>query len=377
MTSWDSVRSLYHLSELEWVLVLIAAFFLVCGFALIFALLASRLYKSYLEIRTNSLSFQFRKILNTIVVNETFSQAETPNSAFEYRMAELRNIKHNSSLASQILIGELIKIKKNLSGRSAHALTATYYSLGLQRSSLSKLNRFEWKIKALGIRELAEMEHVESIPRILKFLASKNSVLREESFMAMVRIDRENPLSFLDHFHNDLTLWMRINIYHFLQKLDQKKLPQFNQWFDHGNVSIVLFSISMVRQFRQVQAIKDLIPLLSHENRKVRSLTVETLGELDAYEYSHELEKLATTSWEDAKLSHRIIQCLGKIGDASTSLIVYESFLTHPVYEVRFEAVKSLKKAGPMGEAILMKFNERHENALRGIERHLSEPLLQ
>jgi HEAT repeat protein len=292
-------------------------------------------------------------------------------------MDELRSIAGNSTFARQLLIEQLMKVKKNLTGRSAKALVTTYYALDLDKLSVAKLKRFAWKMKALGIRELGEMEHRESIPVISRFLSSKNPILREESIMALVRIDHENPLSFLDHYQQEISLWMRINIYHFLVKLDQKKLPLFSRWFQHPNESVVLFTISMTRQFRQIASTKDLIPLLHGHNNKVKALVLETLAELDAYEYVHEVEQLAQTSWDNAKLSNRIIQCLVRIGDPVSANKIITKFLQHPVYHVRFEAVKALIKNGDAGRKELNHFEEQTGSLLAGITRHLEEPLLQ
>lgn len=367
----------FHLTPGARIIVYIALIFLMGGIVLILLLFGSRIKKSYESRRTLAMRDQFQKILNTIVVNETFSQKVTPGSAFEYRMAELRAIVGISSFARQVLISQILDIKKNLSGSSAQALVATYYALSLEHHSMKKLSSLEWKKKALGIRELAEMGHMKSKPKISKFLNARNPVLREESFMALVRLDQAKPLSFLDEFTNDLTDWMTINIYHFLQKIDSKKIPDFSQWYDHPIVSVVLFSIRMTRQFRQVSSLPALADLVHAENGFIAAHAIEAIGEMDAFEYRDRIIGQRNRAWEIEVIGKSFLKCLGKIADTKEDAAIFQQFLGHPSYDIRFEAAQALRNLGLEGEQILMIYNDRHAGSLQSLLSHLAEPLLQ
>lgn len=357
--------------------ILIALFFLGCSVLIILTLFASRLIKSSYKRRASVLRFQCQKILNAIVIHELYSTTAQPVSAFEYRLGELRLLTGHSGFAQQVLIDSLLELKKNLSGASARALIVTYYELNLHQRSVRKLRSFLWKRRAQGIRELSEMGHRESIPAIMKFVNTGEPILRQESVMALVRLADDNPLFFLDDYHQDFTMWMRINIYYYLTQQDVRKLPVFSRWFTHSNTSIVLFCISMVRQFRQTESLPELSRLLSSPDVKVVTAAVQALGEMEAYQYAADVIALTDRAWNDEKLSRRLVRCLGMIGDAREGLDAIIRFLSHPVYSVYREAALALRKLGPEGQAALTQFNADNDGILTPVIRHIEEPLLQ
>lgn len=352
----------------------IAALFLVTGVLFIVILFASRIIKSRLEQRRNWLRSNFQQVLNKVIVNETFNEKGNTTPAFEFYMAQLRLLIGSSSFAKRILIGQILEIRKSLTGTSAEALVRTYHALHLQTESLNKLKSLQWPTKASGVRELAEMNYHGSVQPIREFLQSGNRVLREESFMALVRLENE-PLSFLDDFKGELSLWMRINIYRYLSKLDARNLPVFSRWFHHPNIAVRLFSLSMARQFRQTASVSALAEMVYDANPKVVGIAVSALGELEAYQYRDRVAKLATHAWNFEKLSRRVVNCLGKIGDPKIDADLIGEFIQHPCHAIRFEAVRALKQLGQEGERVIDMRIESNTH-LRGILKHISEPLL-
>jgi HEAT repeat protein len=377
MISWlENVRNTTQFNESEYFLLILALSLLVGAALFVLILYISRVFKSYREKRSNALRERFRKILNMIIVNETYSTSKQPITAFEYRMAELRSIIGNSDFARQVLIQQLVSIKKSLSGSSSRALTTTYLSLNLDDFSKKNLKSWLWKNKAQSIRELTEMEDAGSIPLISKFLHSRNPVLREESFMALTRLEKDDPFFFLNDYTDELTLWMRINIHHYLAKLDPRKIPSFSKWFNHKNLDVSLFAISMAKYFRQTSSGSALVALLKNPNSEIVRLAVETLGELDAFDCVEEIAALFDRAWNDENIAKRFVRCLGRIGDPDSHTHLIGRFLAHHSHDVKFEAAIALKKMNEKGEAFLISFNKENENSIESILKHISEPLL-
>lgn len=365
----------FRLSEEASVVLGIAFVFLAASLVLIAILFGSRIIKSYYKRRESLLRFQYRKILNKIVVHEQFSEEGAPNAAFEFYMAQLRLVTGDSKFSRQLLLTQILETKKSLTGKSAAALMNTYYALQLYKQSLRKLKSRSWQKKALAIREFAETRYRESAPYVANFLYSRNRTLREESFMALVRLE-DRPLSFLSGYKGDLSLWMRVNIYRYLQNIEHRQLPAFSDHFGHPNLSVKLFSVSMARRFKQTSSLPGLADLLYSDNAKVVGLAVSALGEMEAYEYRDAILKLSEHVWRFEKLSRRVVKCLGTIGDKEADVAQLAKFLDHPDYAVRFEAVASLKKFGIEGEDVLRIYGSKDRARIDGILRHFSEPLL-
>jgi len=357
------------------VLALISLLFIASALLLILVLFVTRISKAYEDKKRAGLRKQYQKILSKIIVNESFSEKDKPNTAFEYYMAELRLICGGSAFARHVLVAEILQMKKSLTGNSARALISAYHALRLYRESLRKVRSSAWHKSAMGIRELAEMNCREAIPVIVPFLRSANQTLRKESFMALVHLE-EQPLSFLNSLPSELTLWMRVNIFYYLSKIDSRKLPVFSQWFSHRNISIVLFAISMTRQFQQRASIPGLVKLVYSANPKIVGLAITTLGELEAYQHRGLVAKLLCHVRNFEKLARRAIICLRQIGDPDLDVPLIKTFLAHPVYRVRYEAVYALKKFGAKGEAALSDFNASRDVRTDSILRHFSDPLL-
>jgi hypothetical protein len=347
--------------------------FMLASILFVTILFAARIIKSILERRTDLLSKSCQKVLSKIVINETFSGTWKGIPAFEFYMAQLRDLVGTSSLAKRLLISQILEVKKSLSGASADTLVRTYYALALHEESLKKLRSKQWHTKALGVRELAEMNFHGDIQPIRKFLVSRNRILREEALMALVKLESE-PLLFLDDFKGELSLWMRINIYRYLSKIDARRLPVFSRWFNHPNLTVRLFSLSMAKQFRQTASLPALAEMIYDSNPKVVAIAVSAIGESEGYQYRDRVAKLALHVWKFDRLSRHAIACLGKIGHPQLDAQLIGKFLRHPSHPVRFEAVRALKRLGEEGEKVIEE--NRGYNDLQVTLKHFSEPLL-
>jgi hypothetical protein len=377
MNRMEEIFERFNLSQEELLLLGIGLLFLSLAFIFVLILFASRFVKSYFQRRERRLKDQYGKILNKIIIHETYSKPGQRVSSFDFRMAELRLVMGHSNFNQQVLIGHLLLMKKNLTGNAVGAILATYRELELYKLSLRKLKSLQWQKKALGIRELAEMKHEEGTRVIMRFLNARNQTLREEIFMALVRMEEDNPLFFLDQYNGTITHWMLINIHYYLSRLDVRKLPLFSRWFSHPDISVVIFSVHMVRQFRQSASIPGVVSLLATDHPRLLEIVIETLGELEAYPYVEDVLRLTERVWSSEGLSRRLVRCVGSLGEPARHANDVVRFLEHSDYYVRFEAALALEKLEPEGPEALERFNHANGRCLEGIIRHIREPLLQ
>lgn len=353
----------------------VAAIFLTGCVASLLVLLVCRIARFSCERRASRLRCLYKKVLNKVVVHERFSGPGNPDAPFEFHMAELRLIAGDSRFARQVLLTQILELKKSVTGRSAEVLLKVCYAMQLERVCFWKLGSRGWQKRALAIRELAQMGHTSSAAGVAGFLYSKNEILREESLMAMVALE-DRPLSFLTHYKGGLSLWMRLNIYAYLQRVDHKQLPVFSAHFNHPDLSVRLFSISMARRFKQTASLPGLVDMLYSDNAQLVGLAISAVEEMEAFSCREHIVRLALHVWRFEKLSERVVRCLGVIGDKEEDVDLLAKFLDHPSYAVRFQAAASLKKMGAAGEELLQKPRMPHQVCIQGILLHLSEPLL-
>lgn len=354
---------------------LVTLIILTFSLSLVGAILILRHIKSQTIRRKDGLCAGFQRILNKIIVNESYSTSDVADAAFEFYMAELRLLTGNSKFSRELLSTHLIHVKKNLTGSSAEALEATYRALMLYNESIAKLKSLRWQRKVQGIREVAEMNCQRAVPLVEKLLYSKHQIVREEALIALVRLE-EKPLAFLHHFKGYLSPWMRINITRHLERLDPRCLPVFSDFFYQSNLSVQLFSMSMARRFQQQASAHGLADMLYSPNPKVVGLAISALGDLEAHQYREQLAKVIMHMWSYEKLAQKIIRTFSRIGHMEKDAPLLAKFLAHPSYDVRFETVSALLQFGQAGKIQLDMAGKNGNAALNKIIGHLSEPLL-
>jgi HEAT repeat protein len=373
----EQIQKWYGLPALELILIEVSILFILVSTCLVLFLLISRAIKNRNEKRRSILRSNFQEILNQIIFQESFSKPDEVIPSFEFRVDELRSHLGQSKFAKQVLIDQLLELKKNLTGISAEALVATYRKLDLHLFSVAKFKGLQWKRKGQALRELAEINYQEAIVPITRLLKSNRRTLREESAVALMRLRSEEPLSFLHSYSGAISPWMEINIHHHLLALDHRKIPQFSQWFDNPNVSVSLLCIKMAQLFRQASSLPALVSVLRNPNQEVAGQAAEALGEMEAYPYANEVATLAASVWDKKNVTLQVIKCLGKIGVDEKHSSLLKKFLSHPSYEVQFEAARNLISLGQEGRSLVQLFSDQEGQSFRGVMDHLSEPLLQ
>jgi HEAT repeat protein len=359
----NQLVNLFHsLTPEEKIFIWIAMACVVGAFLFILFLLISRSVKNSHEVEAQFYRGKFQESINELVFADD-------DASWVTQLKKLKGITGQSAAGKQALIDQMIALKKSLSGMAVENLERAYKELSLHEHSLRKLMHGSWSTQVAGIYELAEMNYPEASHVIKPFLLHANYALRDEAFMALLKLDQDSSFSFLDDYKASVSFWMRMRIHHHLSHIDKRKLPDFTKWFSNNNVDVALFSISMARHFRQLAAVPALILLLRDSDKRKVSLAVSTLGDLETYEHADELVNLIDFYWSDSKLSRRIALSLGKLSNTENQWNGLTKYLKHPDYTVRYETARAIHEAGkPLS------------NLAPGLEvltRHVQEPLLQ
>jgi hypothetical protein len=352
----------------ELFMIWLSVFFLLSATVAVCAIFISRLVKSSREKKAAVLRTQFRKMLNIVIVNHTMSKGSSPSAILNYRLEEIKTITRHWRSGRQILIDEIIQMKKNISGNAVTILKDVYHNLGLITTSRSKLSSVRWYEQAKGVREVSEMEDYQSLPAVKTFLTSRNEILHHEAILAMMKLEKEAPLRFLDSFVGDIRPWMVVNIYQYLSSLPQDNVPQFKRWLHTNNESVALFSLKMIRQLRQTAAVADVAELTKHHNSEIVALAILTIGDFEAFEFAEILLSSDEVFWINDAACEALMKTIGKIGAGDHAIRVAKKFTEHPSYDVRFHAHQVLKNLG---------VRDQNVGLDKKILDHINEPLLQ
>lgn len=266
----------------------------------------------------------------------------------------------------QILIDEIMQLYSNLSGEISNKLRELYFDLDLDNESVKKIHSDKWHVQAKGFRELAQMNVTMVNDEIEKCLNSPNNVLRMEAQLALIRLNYENPFGFLDKLQQSFTAWEQLHVYEMIKR-HQISVPSFSKWLNSSNHTVIIFSIKMIRAFKQDDAYDKLIPLLKHENKEIRKETIISLGELRNEEILPLLKEMFNIESRETQMF--ILGAMGKIPRESNIEFLRE--ILEPNNQLRMEAAEALANIEEFGTSGLERILAKSDEDLQEIARHI------
>jgi hypothetical protein len=352
----------------------LAIAFVFIALAFVITILSSRVINTHRSGKRRRICEQLQKTINAVIMLEHSDENDTRFSLAFY-LNELRP-KIRSSFAKQLLIDLLIANKQNLSGGSASTLKKVYERLRLSRFSRSKLKSGSRIRKIQGLQELAEMECVDSLPNVERLLRHKNAMIRQESFIATIRL-AGTPFFLADRYVGPITPWMQLTIHKHLAKLPTDQLPKFYDWFNYKNNEIRKFAIIMTSLFRPPKAIPHLAMLLEDRDPEIAGLAAETLGGMGAVDYADAIAKLGRCYPMNDALQLKVIHALKEIGNGREHGAQLAWQMIHGTYAVRFEAMRAMQRLKLYCKDFLIDYNITNDGAFEEIYAHITERLLQ
>lgn len=359
-------RTLYSFPVHIRLLIGVTVLFLFLIFILLNVILGSRIYKTKLLNQRKNIREKYKPLLTRLLFEDE-SLLLDPNLLDQFDQEDLGK-KYNRSILSD----EIIHLHENFTGETAARLELLFVKLGLHHDSLEKTRNRRWYITAKGMRELALMNVKESQLNLTEFLNHKNDILRMEARISIMKLSSEEPLSFLSIIKEPLSPWDQANIYSMLSKMPERIIPDFSNWLNSGNKTVVQFCILMIGAFRQQESTGVLIHMLDHEDEVVRLAVIKALGELNAQASESKLIIMYPLETEDIQLE--ILKTLEAIGKESATALM-EKILRQPVknYSISIQAVKTFLATAESGKQKLEHLLESSNPQLKTIVQHAQD----
>jgi hypothetical protein len=268
----------------------------------------------------------------------------------------------------QVLIDQMIDVSINLKGEESKKLIDLYKLLNLDRDSISKAYDYRWHLKIKGFRELAFMNIKKGNDAIYRALSSKNDILRMEAQIALVRLSDENHFDFLSGLTAPFSLWEQITL-HDLIIQHNIPLPSFQTWLTSANPTVVMFSLRMIREFKQVEAEPRVKETLLHTNPSVRFLAVQVAGDMEMRSTLETMKGMYKN--QDYKICLEIIKSMGKMPDLSMMGFLKLVLDKEDDVQLQIEATKAIENNGEPGVAALVKLMKSEYKNYNIIIRHV------
>lgn len=328
--------------------ILIKALILVIAFSTLSFIIAltSVLFNRNKLIRVERRKQRLREDYQTMLVNYLFAPENSNDLVKKFREVSKSNFNRI------ILIDQMIDLSINLSGTEKEKLGNLYKILDLHKDSILKAKSRKWHIKAKGFRELAFMNIHDANDEIIRCLASKNNILRQEAQFALIRLNPNNSFGFLNELDQPLTLWEQLNVYETIT-FHQLPLPRFEKWLQSKNESVVGFAIRMIEIFKQQDAQNGLIQLLHHPNENIRNQVIRALGNFKILEALPELKKIYKE--ETYANCIAIIQAMARMPDESMLSFLKLIIDKEDDVQLQIEAAMAIIRMGEVGNQALVK----------------------
>ncbi len=262
----------------------------------------------------------------------------------------------------------MIDVSVNLKGEESQKLIGLYKYLGLDKDSLARARDFRWHKKIKGFRELAYMNIHDANDAIRKALNSSNEILRMEAQIALVRLSENDHFGFLAHMKRPFSLWEQITL-HDLIIQHSIPVPAFKKWLVSVNDTVVIFSLRMIREFKQTDAEEDIKNTLMHKSPEVRLLAVQVAGDLGMSSTLEIMKRMYKT--QDYKTCLEIVKSMGKMPDTSMLGFLKLVLDKEDDVQLQIEATKSIEKMGEEGVKALVKIMKSEYKNYSIIVRHV------
>ena len=167
------------------------------------------------------------------------------------------------------------------------------------------------------MQELAEMGCTDMLGAIQALFTHRKLMIRQESFIAMVRLASSSPFVLVDHYHDAITPSMQSTIHKHLATLSADRLPKFYRWFYSAHTEIRKFAVMMTNHFRQLDGIPHLARMLESRDLELAGMAAEVLGNMGAAEYAETIAALGRRFPMNEMLTRKIIAALKQIGNGA------------------------------------------------------------
>jgi len=354
----NKIIDLSYKSVLILVFAIVVIFLLINLVVVFLFIIINKIRREYYSRKVKRYRAEYQEMLTDYLFDE-----ENEENIFR----KLRAVK--GKFGKQILIEEFLRMYFNVSGDAENKLHNFFYRLNLHKDSMRRLGKHDWVDKSKAIREITMMNVKEAMPYVEKYINSRNDTLRSEAQIAMVRLNEDDPFSFLEKLKEDFTQWEQLNV-HAIVRLYDIRIPDFSRWFGSGNDTVVIFAIRMATIYQQTGSFMELLDLTRHKSEKVRKEVIIAIGKMQLREGIPKLMSIYSAETYNNQL--QILKALQQIPDESEISFLVEKTRDDD-FDIQLNALKVLNNIGYKGQQIMEDMANDRDIAFREKIKHVTD----
>ncbi|OHT45501.1 HEAT repeat domain-containing protein [Flavobacterium tructae] len=301
--------------------------FVFTSLALALALILKRIHYQY------TLPYRHHIVRKSEIFLTEITLSKPEESILKYKIAKFRSeIPIHKTWCKEMLIDDMIRMKSNLKGKTAKNILIIYKQLGLNHYSASLLRDFRKYKKCDGIYHFQALGYKPGITQIQKYLFHPNKVIRSNANIAYLILTKGDWQA-VNKIPVKVSISTTIKIMDVLHSQNIPIPPDIELWIESDNPTILKLAVMTMVFYNYRNRSGDIIKLLKHENKNLRTDVIIAIRDLYLYEAEEDL--LLQFKQESIELQLEILDALAIIGSEKTI-----SFLNH---QIPNEEIKDLK----------------------------------
>lgn len=300
------------------------------------------------SIRRKNLREQYSNCISELAVCET--DDELRSFLQQPETVKITSLLQRDAFARRVIITELLKTVKNMSGNAAANVCWFYEQAALQHDSLFRLQKGAWHVKARAIQELSGLRQNKYIAKIYRHTNNSNELVRNEARTAVIKLTGFAGLRFLDVATYPLTEWQQLCLLHELSLHSNRSFDGVQRWLQSPNSSVAEFALCLVEVYHLHAYYPDVVDCLKHTSKPVRRKAIAALKEI----YNPSANEILVEQFqhEDADVQILILQLLQEFGTEAEQLFLLQQ-LTHVQQEIKVAAARTVYFTQPDAEQLI------------------------
>lgn len=288
---------------------------------------------------------------------------------YEIETAVLRMKKIYLHRNRKIFVSVLFNFQKNLSGESDQKILEIFYRLGLNEDALKKIKSHWFYRQILGLRELTNLYPLGAFPIIESHINDKNDELRAEAQTSYVRLNHDEPFSFIKNLTKPFTRWTQLTSF-YIFRLHKLPAPSFTEFLQSDLYNVQNFSLRMITYFQQKENAEKIITLIDSVRQQTRYLAIKAISDLGIREAKPQLKERFENEIFRNKLE--IIKAILHIGDTD-DFDFLEKIIRGNDVTLKIEACRSMYFMNSSGMENLLRLNQEKELILDPFIAHICD----
>nr|WP_315220902.1 HEAT repeat domain-containing protein [uncultured Flavobacterium sp.] len=314
--------------------------FLLCStISFIFLLIIKRIHYQYHNAYQLAINKRIYPFLIEIVLN-------SPNKeALKEMLSGFRTeIWFHRSWCKDMIINDLIYLKKILKGRPLKNITLIYKSLKLNKYSNKLIKDFRMHKKCEGFYHFQSLGYKSGMPLISQYLNHPNKIIRSNANIAYLAISKGD-------WYAVNTLPPKISILNTIKMMDvlyHQKLPmpeEVNIWITSENKTILKLAIMTMVFYNYRNKSAAIISLLDNDDIMIKTDVIIAIRELFLNEAENKL--IHHLEFETTNIQLEILNSLAIIGSEKTTDYLQNKMITEPDTDLKLAMVYCLNKLNP------------------------------